>query len=225
MKRLMLIFLAALSFASCNRQFYKTASYYDIADTHQIVAVLPVSTVTTGRIPKDLSKEDITALENAESEAFQISLYNELAKRSGAYVGNVRVDIQHYTETNAKLAAAGLNHRASWRMSATELAQILDVDAVIRTNVQKDRFLTDLESFGVSVAASILTIFTTESPWFFGVNRTSRLFISCSILNGTDGVPVWASDIVCPTTWNQRSFDIVDNVSRRIARRFPYRER
>lgn len=224
MKNLALLIVCVICFSNCNREFYKTASYEEKAASHQIVAVLPVETITTGRVPERISEEHIRKIENAESRAFQTSLYNELAKRSGRYRGTISLDIQHFSETNAKLDAAGINPRGSWRMSAIDLAKILGVDAVIRTSVQKDRYLTDLESFGVTLANTILLNVTNGASWLFPGNRTSNLFISCSVLNGADGIPVWVSNVDCPTNWNRRSYEVIDDVSRMIGRRFPYRD-
>lgn len=224
MKKLALMIVCAFCLLSCGPEYYKTAGYESRATEHQILAVLPVETVTTGRIPRDLTDEDIEEIENAESRAFQISLFNQIAKRTGRYSGTIQVDIQHYTQTNAKLEEAGISPRESWRMSPEKLAEIIGVDGVIRTAVHKDRYLTNLESYGISVAATILSAFTNGWWWAYPSARTSDMFISCAILNGDDGVPVWSTDFDCRTFWNRRTHDVIDDVSRRIGRRFPYRD-
>ena len=224
MKKLFFFLAVILFLISCGPEYYKTAGYESRASAHQILAILPVETHTTGRLPKQLTEEDIVEIENAEARAFQISLYNQVAKRTGRYSGTIRVNIQHFSQTNAKLKEAGISPRDSWAMAPDSLAKIVGADAVVRTSVHKDRYLTDLESYGISIAASIANIFSNAGFWIYPWARTSDMFISCSILNGSDGVPVWATDFDCRTYWNRRTHEVIDEVSRRIGRRFPYRE-
>ena len=217
-----LLFLLTISWFSCSPKYYETAAYEDYAGEHQIIAILPSHTVTTGRIPEEMSPEMIQQVEENESLAFQIAIFDEVAQRSGRREGEILINLQHYTETNAKLEEAGIGFRESWTMSPSKLAEVLGVDAVIRTSIRKDMFLTELESFGVSMALSAISIFGGNAPWFVPT-KTSDVFLSASVLDGEKGISVWNTDKVVQTDWNDRHAEIVRHLARVMARRFPYR--
>ena len=216
-----LLVICVLSFFSCGPEYYKTAAYENYAEAHQTIAVLPSQTITSGRVPKEWTPEMVAQLEENESRAFQIAVFDEIAQRSGNRGGEIQVNLQHYTETNAKLAEAGIDYKESWTMSPTKLAAALGVDAVVRTSVQKDMFLTELESFGLSAAFWVLG---DVGGWLgFLPNKTSDVFLSAAVLDAENSVAVWSTDTTRQTNWNIQHTDIVRNLARVMARRFPYR--
>lgn len=214
--------LTTLFFFGCSPKYYETAAYDEFADQHQTIAVLPSQTITTGRIPPEWTPEMVAEIEENESHAFQIAVFDEIAQRSGNRGGEILIYLQHYTETNAKLEEAGISARDSWTMAPADLAAILGVDAVVRTSMRKDMFLTDLESFGVSMAQTAINIFGGGSP-FFVPTKTSDVFLSAAVLDGKTGITVWNTDRTTQTDWNNRHSEIVRRLARVLARRFPYR--
>ena len=223
MKRSIFILFSILLFASCSRDRFKTYSYENYAYQHQTVAIIPVATYTSGRIPREISDEQIEMIEEAESQAFQIELYNQLARRSGRNANDINIDFQHFSETNQRLEEAGIGLRESWRKSPTELAEILGVDAVVITNVEKEQYLTDLESFGLSVLNSVAWVFSNGWWPLYGQNRTSDVLVSSAIVDGQSGTVIWSTNRTCPTTWNRPHNEVVRSITRTISRRFPYR--
>lgn len=217
-----LLTLLTITWMSCTPKYYETAAYETYAEQHQTIAILPSQTITTGRIPEEMTSEMIQQIEENESLAFQIAVFDEVAQRSGSRDGEILINLQHYTETNAKLKAAGIGFRESWTMSPTELADALGVDAVVRTSIRKDMFLTELESFGLSMARSAIAIFSGDSFWFIPT-KTSDVFLSASVLDSESAITVWNTDKVVQTDWNDRHSVIVRRLARVMARRFPYR--
>lgn len=224
MKNLIILTFGLLFLAGCSREYYKTSGYYDFADQHKVIAFLPVQTITTGRIPRGVTDEMLDEIEENESRAFQMELHNQVSRRTHKYENPIRIKIQHVSETNAALEKAGIGIRESWGMAPTELARILGVDAVVYTSVTKAQYLTDLESFGLSLA---FTFASVVSDGFFGLFpgiKTSDVFVSCSILDGQTGVSIWATERECPTDWNRSHSEVVRQITGSLARRFPYRE-
>ncbi len=218
------LIVALMAITACNREAYKTAGYYEMAPTHRLMAVLPTETITTGRMPKDISPEDLELVEEAESKAFQIALFNQLSKRSGSRNKDIRINFQHYSETNALLEKAGIKLRDSWSHTPTELAAILGVDAIVRTSVRKEFYLTNLESFGIQLATTIVAFFTDPIAWWlFPSSRTSEVFASCAVLDGQSGLPTWSISREKPTFWNKAHSQVVEEISRTLSRKFPYR--
>lgn len=218
-----LLLLTVFSFSSCGPKYYETAAYESRAASHQVIAVLPSQSITSGRIPSGWTAETIALQEENESYAFQIAVFDEIAQRSGNRGGEIQVDLQHYTETNAKLAEAGIGYKESWTKSPKQLAAILGVDAVVRTSVRKDMFLTDLESFGLSTVRYASQLLGGLGGLLFIPNKTSDVFLSASVLDADDSVAVWVTDRKTQTDWNTQHVDIVRRLARVMARRFPYR--
>lgn len=208
--------------SACSPQYYETAAYDEFAGEHQTIAVLPSQTVTSGRIPPEWTEEMVRQIEENESHAFQIAVFDEIAQRSGRRDGEILIYLQHYTETNAKLEEAGISVRDSWTMAPADLAALLGVDAVVRTSMRKDMFLTELESFGVSMAQTAISIFGGGNP-FYVPTKTSDVFLSAAVLDGETGITVWNTDRKTQTDWNNRHSEIVRRLARVLARRFPYR--
>ncbi len=210
--------------SSCSRQRFQTNAYGDLAKEHHILAILPVEMVMTGRIPAELTKEDIDKIEEGESKAFQMALFSELSRGSGSRRNDIGVNFQHFDVTNDLLEEAGISFREAWTTSPVKLAKILGVDAVVKSRVEKQQYLTDLEGFGISLASRIANIMLPYSPFGgFVRTRTSDVWASCSVLDSEAGVSVWASRQKCPTYWNRPTQDVVVDISRAMCRRFPYR--
>ncbi len=220
MKKFILVLLGGVLFFNCNRTIYQTQDYNRLSADHRVLAVLPAESITTGRIP-ELTLENIEEIEEAESKAFQISLYRHLARKSGE---KIHVSFQHYAETNRLLEDADISFRESWRESPKRLSEILGVDAVVHSTVEKEFYLTNLESFGIELGSFVLSIFTNSDLWFHGSSRTSDVFVSCEIVDGKEGLPVWTTNKVAPAYRNMRLREVVDALSDTMSRRFPYRE-
>ncbi|MCH2080967.1 MAG: hypothetical protein MK226_01190 [Saprospiraceae bacterium] len=226
MMRLSLFVLTVLIITtSCSNQYrrYQTSAYEELENQHNILAVLPVETLMTGRISHEMSDKQIEAIEMAESKAFQVALYDQLARRSGSRRGEIRVNFQHYSQTNALLQEAGISYKDAQTMAPGKLAEILQVDAVVRTRVQKEKYLTDLESFGIQLAQNIAFLTNRTNFGIFASSRTSDVLVSISTLDTNTGVPTWTLEQDCPTFWNKRTAEIIEDITVWTARRFPYR--
>jgi hypothetical protein len=223
--RLLVLSFLFLTLASgCSREIYKTAGYETYAFSHEVIAVLPVKTITTGRIPEEWTEETIREIEENESQAFQIALFDEISEQSGSRRGDVGVTLQHYSETNARLERAGIGIRESWDLPPSELAATLGVDAVVRAVVRKDMFLTDVESFGLDMARTALAIFTDAPWWMLPGTKTSDVYVSSAIIDGGSGTVIWNTEKVKSTNWDNPHAQIIRELARVMARRFPYRE-
>ncbi|MCB9081986.1 MAG: hypothetical protein H6555_09780 [Lewinellaceae bacterium] len=210
-----------LTLVACSSNRYYTADYNRFASRHHLLAVIPVAVNTSGRLDKKLTAEDIAHLENAESRAFQIGFYYELAERSGS---RIAVSFQPVEETNRRLEAAGIDPKQATQLSAVELAELLEVDAIVQTHIDKAFYLTDLESFGIDLARFIVGTFSSGPGWFFMPNaKTSDVFTRVSILDGESGAAVWTMQRRGATQWNRPSREVIGQLTRVFARRFPYR--
>lgn len=208
--------------AACGAQKYTVKDFDSRTMDHQTVAVLPVEMVFTGKQPKDLTPEDIATIEDAESQAFQISLLNSLLGKAN----KMRVTFQDYNRTNQRLEDAGIGIRESWTLDPEELAQVLGVDAVVRMRVEKQRYMSDLASFGIDMAQNLVWLLSdfTIYPWLPGsLNKTNDIRSRATLLDGKDGSVLWNVAVTREADWNRPSEEIINGVTRKYARNFPYR--
>jgi hypothetical protein len=219
--------LALLFSAACTSVSYTSPEVATIR-AHRTIAVLPVEMVFTGKAPAGWTGEQILSIEEAESLAFQASLYGRLLDRADR--GLLDVDMQEIEETNRLLGEEGVGVRESWELPAEELAEILGVDAVARTTVKKTRYMSDLASFGIEVGSHVLyEIFSdatdgdVQLPVLYGLVKTHDITADGSLVSGDDGTVLWQVVVYRSTDWTRSANDVIEGITKKLARKFPYR--
>jgi hypothetical protein len=212
-----------ITFSSCHR-YYTSSSFDAKTSKHKTIAVLPPQVIVTGNLPKNVSPSFIEELEEKESKLFQEALYNNILKRgnSGKYAINVMV--QPYSNTLAALEKNGIGIRESWTMDDKELAQALGVDAVVRTSIQKERFMSDLASAGIEVGRrvvdAVLKQVGTVPPT---TNRTNNIRATCTLIS--QGEALWNDSYTRASDWNSPANEIIENITNNFAKHFPYKKK
>lgn len=225
MKRLTHLLLV-LSLAGCTAVDYTSPRFPEAAREHRSVAVLPVEMVFTGKAPKGLTAEDVMRIEEGESLAFQASLYNYLLNRSSRDRRRpIRISIQPIETTNRLLGDGELAVRDSWALPPEELAELLGVDAVVRTRVRKTRYLSDLASFGIAAGVHVvLEAIDDGHHWLFPWGpRTYDIYAEGALVDGHDGALLWKVAVHRETDWTRPANDVVRGITRKLAKKFPYR--
>src|SRR5688572_4652712 len=95
-KKLFLFILPLIFLFSCKPNYYLVGDFDNKTKEHKKVAVLPVEMVFTGKKPQNLTDADIRQLEEAESLAFQISLFNGIISNANRRKKVTTVDFQPY---------------------------------------------------------------------------------------------------------------------------------
>ena len=213
-----LAFVIAMLSTACNR-FHKNPEFAAKTVDHKTIAVLPYQIVITGRLPKDMTPEVKEKIEAAESVGFQRNFYTQIHT-----VGNrkhpLSVVVQPVERTNQLLADKGISATASWDKDPQELARILGVDAVIRNKAIKHRYLSDLESLGIQVGASILY----GALGLPGVvpSRTNDVEVMSNIIAASSGENLFSGRDEVRVDWSRPANEAIEQINRRIVRRFPY---
>jgi hypothetical protein len=140
--------------------YYLSPNFEAATATHKLIAVVSVEMHFTGKVPEKWTKEDVSNVEDAESQAFQISFYNEILRSTKSGRKPIRVDLQHYKKTLQLLRDQQIGIRQSWEVEPEELCRLLGVDAVVKARIEKTRFMSDLESYGIEVATHVAMILT-----------------------------------------------------------------
>ena len=219
----LLALFVLISFSSCHR-YYTSSSFAEKSARHKSIAILPPQLVVSGTLPKNLTPYNIEQLEEKESKLFQEALYNNVLRRgnSGKYALNV--SIQPYTNTLAALQKNNISIRDSWTKDDKELAAILGVDAVVRTSIQKERFMSDLASAGIDAGRRILDAVLTRPVLLPGVtNKTNDIRASCSIIS--NGEALWNDSYTRESDYNYTANQLIEHLTDNFAKHFPYKRK
>jgi len=224
MKKSLLLFVITIAICSCSPKKFITHDYHNYAKKHQTIAILPFENYYTGRIPAKLSDEDVKILQQEEAVLFQRSLYFQLLEESriNRKRKNIQISIQNIDRTNKLLAEEKISIEESWFKSPEELAEILDVDAVVKVDVHKNFWLSNEESAIVDIATIVSGIFI---PGINNsrLNRTSEMYINANLIDGEAGVSLWTWNRKMDTDWQRETDEAIARVNHQISKRFPYR--
>jgi hypothetical protein len=133
----------------------------------------------------------------------------------------ISVSIQDFSKTLQILSENNISIVDSWGTKPEELSKLLGVDAVLKTCVQKNRLMTDLASFGVDLGVHILNAMTNHSLWISSTSKEIKA--NYSLIDSKDGKVLWNTTIYQDADWSQKANEIIDNLNRRSAKKFPYR--
>lgn len=212
-----------ISFSSCHR-YYTSSSFEEKTSKHKTIAILPPQVIVTGNLPKSVSISYIEELEVKESKLFQEALYNNVLKRGNTKKYALDVMVQPYSNTLAALEKNGIGIRESWMMDDKELATALGVDAVVRTSIQKERFMSDLASAGIEAGRRVIDavlkqVGTVPST----TNKTNDIRATCTIIS--NGEALWNDSYTKASDWNSPANEIIENITDNFAKHFPYKKK
>ena len=110
-------------------------------------------------------------------------------------------------------------------MPPEELAEILGVDAVVRTRVKKTRYMSDLASYGIDVGIYVahdvihdVTDGEVHLPIPWGLTKTHDIWAA-----GEDGALLWQVAVRRATDWTRPANDVIEGITKKLAKKFPYR--
>ena len=121
--------------------------------------------------------------------------------------------------------AAVLTHDAV-AAGALATSRALGVDAVIRTRVEKTRYMSELASWSTEVGLHVLHEASEgRVDWLIppGLTRTDDIYADSTLLSGEDGDLLWKVAVHRATDWRRPANDVVVGITRKLAKKFPYR--
>jgi hypothetical protein len=195
---LMLFCIVLLS--SCAKVYYSPESL-TLARRHKIIAVL----TPTVNLPaqKKMTLDQIKEQEKQDAVAFQQNIYSWLLDRKND--GKIKVNILDVNTTNAKLAKATMNGEI---LSPVEMAKVLNVDAVLTSNFQ----LTKPMSEGAAIATTFL----------FGFGTTNRAIANMELYDTSTEQSIWNFKHEMSGGILDNVDSMVDNLMRVASKKLPY---
>jgi len=210
---------------SCSNKYYKAANFEEKTETHKVVAILPAEVALTGKMPKNLSPEAIARSEERESIDFQYALMNSILRHANTNKYITTVNFQDLNTTKKILEQNNISIRESWAKDDNELAKLLGVDAVIRMNIRKQRYMSDEASYGVGVAKQVIykTGIGSKVPVPNSVGKTYDIYASCNLLS--DNQTLWNDNYKRTTDYDVQPNVVVEWISNWFGENFPYKEK
>jgi len=232
MKRILPIVSALLiiiSFACSHKNYYTSNNFDQLTARHRRIAILPAQVVLTGKKPEKMSDSAVAALEQSESRSFQVSLYNNILQYANTRKYRLKVEVQAISKTEMELAKYNISYKDIYSMEDTTLCRILGVDAVVRMQIQKTRYMNDMVSYGSQVFNDVVfrniggIIPGTGTPIPGAPTKTNDIYALCTVQN--DGIVLWNDRYTGSADWSRPANQIIAQITVKFAEHFPYRER
>ena len=224
-----LLYVCISSFAlflfACSNKYYTAGNFSEKTEDHKVVAILPAEIILSGKLPKNLSPEDIAKAEETESVNFQYALMNSILRHANTKKYITTVNFQDINTTQKMLDQNNISVRDSWKKDDNELAKLLGVDAVIRMNIRKQRYMSDEASYGVGVAKSVIsrTGIGSKVPVPNSVGKTYDVYATCNLLS--DHQTLWNDNYKRAADYDTQPHVIVEWITNWFGENFPYKKK
>lgn len=214
-----------LFLVSCSHKYYTASNFEEQTIEHKIVAIVPAEMIFTGKQPKNLTPEDISRIEEQESLDFQVALYNSILRHANTKKYITTVNFQDINTSLKRMEENGVDTRKSWKMNDEELARMLGVDAIIRMRIQKQRYMSDVASYGVHVAQRIInsTKIGSKVPVPYDADKTNDIYASCNLLSNNR--TLWNDNYKYAADWNSPANAIIERITDNFGEHFPYKKK
>ena len=189
---------------------YENPEFDAIAKDHKIIAIVPFKTQVKLRPKqmKDMTTEQLHRLEKAEGEGIQTAMYSWFLKRKKR--GKLQaIEVQDPKVTTALLKRNEIDYDNITEYTPQELAQLLEVDAVISGEFETNKPMSE----GASAALGILIGF-----W----GSTNNAVINMSVHNAADGVLLWNYNKKVRGSLGSSPEDLINILMRKASRRLAY---
>lgn len=214
MKKLLFLAIAAILSLSAYSQthLYENPDFDKIAKEHKIIGIIPFKATVSLRPKqmKDISPEQLQKMEKAEGEGIQTAMYSWFLKREKR--GELSVKVQDINTTAAKLKKAGITIENYEEYTPKELADVLEVDALIMGTFETTKPMSE----GASVALALLV-------GFYG--STNKAVINLFIYNAFDGALLVNYNKAVAGSLGSSTDDLVNVLMRKASRRVSYTKR
>lgn len=210
MKKIFLLLLCSPFLSLSQTSLYENPDFDQIAQGHRIIAIVPFKTQVKLRPKqmKDMTDEQLDRLERSEGEGIQSAMYSWFLKRKKR--GSLQtLELQDPRTTNAILAKSDIDYDNILEYTPQELANLLEVDAVISGDYETDKPMSE----GASVALGLLVGF-----W----GATNNAIINMSVHNAADGVLLWNYNKKVRGSIGSSPDDLVNILMRKASRRLAY---
>ncbi|MGB5386366.1 MAG: hypothetical protein WBN20_06240 [Eudoraea sp.] len=206
MKKLLFITLLACgTFINAQKNVYESTKFDALSKDHHVLAIIPF--VTHLALEENITNEESKKLAENEGYAVQDALetYFGLGQKKKKFT----VDFQNIKNTNAILAQNNISYHNIDIYTIKELAEILEVDAILSGNLDLNILLSE----GIPVEFSVM-------DYFIGDSNYGRIGIKIS--DGKTGKLLWKYENEINKKSGRNTADLIDKLMKKLVRKFPY---
>ena len=206
MKKLLFITLLACStLINAQKNVYESIKFDALSKDHHVLAIIPF--IAHLALEENISNEESKKLAKNEGYAVQDALetYFGLGQKKKKFT----VDFQNIKNTNAILAQKNITYNNIDTYTIKELAEILEVDAIVSGNLD----INILLSKGIPVEFSFM-------DYFLGDSNYGRIGIKIS--DGKTGKLLWKYENEINKKSGRNTADLIDKMMKKLVRKFPY---
>ena len=206
MKKLLFITLLACgTLINAQKNVYESIKFDALSKDHHVLAIIPF--ITRLALEENISNEESKKLAKNEGYAVQDALetYFGLGQKKKKFT----VDFQNIKNTNAILAQKNITYNNIDTYTIKELAEILEVDAIVSGNLD----INILLSKGIPVEFSFM-------DYFLGDSNYGRIGIKIS--DGKTGKLLWKYENEINKKSGRNTADLIDKMMKKLVRKFPY---
>ena len=219
MKKITLIICSLILLFNYSCSTSKSKVFDERTSTHKRIAVLPSQSKLklTDKQKAKLTSAEIQSAEQEQGKQVQDAVESYLAGK------NLRVTIQSSGTTNSKLRNAGIDFKTIGEQDYSKLAKIVGVDAVVGGYIETQKPMDEKLAMGLNVAKGLEKTLLGSA---FGSNvntSTNNGMCRVSVFEGQQGDRLWTYTQDIEMGAGSTTQDIINNLMRRGARKFPYK--
>lgn len=211
MKRILLSLVAfAMGFSLyAQTHLYENPNFDQITKDHKLIAILPFKATVKLRPKemKNMTQEQLAEMAKNEGENIQSGMYSWFLKRQKN--GDMWVKVQDINTTGAILSKNEINIENLDKYTPKELAQLLEVDAVIMGTFDTNKPMSE----GASIALGLLV-------GFYGA--TNNAVLNLFIYNGSDGELLINYNKAVSGSLGSSTENLINTLMRKASRRISY---
>ncbi len=204
-------------FASCASKPFIAPELKALSKTGATMAVLPYNIIFEGKMPKDLTAEEIKTQDGKEQLAFQQSLFSQMSSK----LSGTSFRFQSMATTNARLGELGIDLHKIQDYKPEVLAEKLGVDMVVVPSLVKHRY----RSNEASAAIDIFNTLARNVPKPAGVyvpnidSRTNDVKAAFTIVGAKTGNLLWSIERKAAADWTRSVATTMDRLHLKMTRK------
>ncbi|MEM6397767.1 MAG: hypothetical protein AAF741_15565 [Bacteroidota bacterium] len=201
----LLLLILCTSFSCGSPLIYESENMERAISRHEIIAILPADVSISGR-PKD-DPEALRQFAEFDRLNFQTQIIGWMLRRKQQ--NRIFVNILDRATTNARLTEMGYFDDITTSYTPAELADFLDVDAVVLSNFRLSKPMSDGANLAIGMISGV----------WGNANQTEA---TLDIHDGRSGELLWNYNWVAGGTAFVDHGDLVNGLMRNASRRMPY---
>lgn len=204
-------FLAIFVFVGCaSPTIYTKPEFSDVTKSHQKVAILPFTVnIDSKNQSKDFTIEMAKKAEKDEGYLFQQQIYAQFLKQQSK--GRYTVNFQDVEYTNSRLYKSGITYENIVNYSKSDLARILEVDAIISGVIKRTKPMS-------GTGAAVLGILV--GYW----GATNKVDVSLNVYDGKSSDLLWKYDHEASGSLGSSPEGLAKSLMKGISKDFPYKK-